>query len=284
MRAELENVYFSYHAEGKEILKGISLGIVEKTKTALMGRNGSGKTTLLKLLAGILKPRRGKVLIFTWEDRGEEPSSRLVGFAPERAEDYFFAPTVREEVEFYPKNMGLDYEKRARQAMEEVGISDLASRSPFSLSGGEGRLVSLASVLAGDPLVILMDEPTRGLQREGEKRVGKSIEKMDRTVLFSTHLSDFAYRFADEVALMKGGNILKKGKTRRVLAQSKLLEDLGLRVPAIVEWIEKNNGIAPPEKKDSPGSPEELARYLRKNLDVRKQILDEVCKNIRGGD
>ena len=234
----VRNLDFSYEDANKKAISNVSMKI-NKEVTALMGKNGSGKTTLLKLISGLLKPNKGEV---------EIGSENIVGFVPENPEDGFFENTVREEVEFFPKNLDLDYEKRTEEALRKLNITDLADRSPFTLSAGEMRKVSMASVLSGVQDVMVLDEPVKSLHRKGEKEIGKLLNNLKKstTIVFSTHNSDFAYEFADRVILLENGEILEDGDAKSVLSNREICNKAGLEVPDIVKWAEYK-GITPPK-------------------------------------
>ena len=235
MKAKLEDVNFTYEESDTKSIKDVDLSIREGKKYAIIGRNGSGKTTLLKILADLLEPDSGRIMFPESEKRP------VIGFSPEDPELGFFERTVKEEVEFYPKNLGLDHEKIAEETLEKVGISHLKNRSPYLLSSGQQRLVSIASVLSGLPDILVLDEPTHSLHRKGERMVGKVLNKLERTITFSTHSSDFAFEFADEVIVLHEGRILRVGKPREVLSEIKTLEKAGIRTPGIVNWTRKNS-------------------------------------------
>lgn len=208
---------------------------------AIMGKNGSGKSTLLKLMAGLLKPNRGKITI---QERGrliDLARPGLIGFAPESPEAYFFAPTVREEVEFFPKNLGLDYKTAASKAMRELGIYHLAHRSPFSLSAGQQRKVSIASILSGGPQIIILDEPTQGLHQSSQQEVGKILASLSQTIIFSTHNSDFAYQFAQRVAFLNHGKLLSEGEVLSELCDEEIVNKAGVQLPGMVKWAKRRS-------------------------------------------
>jgi|GEM_PF-904611 len=235
MKLYLEDIHFSYEKDGTETIRGVDLSIEEGNIYAFVGRNGSGKTTLLKIIAGLLEPDSGRM---KFPESEQEPE---IGFSPEDPELGFFERTVGEEVAFYPKNLGLDHEKIGEEMLERIGISHLKNRSPSLLSSGQQRLVSIASVLSGLPEILVLDEPTHSLHRKGEKMVGEVLNKLERTILFSTHSSDFAFEFADEVIVLHDGRVLRSGKPREVFSDIKTLKKAGIRTPGIVEWARKNS-------------------------------------------
>jgi len=236
---KMKDINFTYRKGETKSIKDANLSIKEGKKYALIGRNGSGKTTLLKIIAGLLEPDSGKITFPESEQRPE------IGFSPEDPELGFFERTVEEEVAFYPKNLGLDHEKIAEKTLEKVGITHLKGRSPSLLSSGQQRLVSIASVLSGFPEILVLDEPTHSLHRKGERMIGEVLNKLERTILFSTHSSDFAFEFADEVVVLYEGNILRIGEPRKVFSELETLEKAGIRAPGIVEWATKNSIAVP---------------------------------------
>ncbi len=238
---KVKNLHFAYPDSEKEIISGISLQVKRGATLAIMGKNGSGKSTLLKLMAGLLKPDRGKISIQQKDDSFDLTKPGMVGFAPERPEAYFFAPTVREEVEFFPKNLGLDFKTAASEAMSRLGIYHLSHRSPFSLSAGQQRKVSIASILSGGPQIIVLDEPTQGLHKSGEREVGKILNDLDRTVILSTHHSDFTYQFADRVAFLDNGKLLSEGKVFSELCDEDVANKAGIDLPGMVKWAKRHS-------------------------------------------
>lgn len=250
MNIRVKNLSFKYDTN---ILKDIDLQARENEVLGIMGKNGSGKTTLLKILAGLLDPDSGKVHYYK---RSKDPER---GFSPEDPELGFFSDTVKEEVEFYPENLGLEEKKRANDALEELGIQHLEEKTPFTLSAGQQRLVSIASVLSGEPDALILDEPTHGLNWENQKLVGESIRNIDKTLVLSTHSSDFAYKYTDKLAVMFNGKILCKGKTKDVMRKTELLKRTGIRIPGLINWAQENSVVPPPDDID------EAAKLVRED-------------------
>lgn len=226
-----KNLYFKYPRSEEYALRSVNLDFSEKKITGVMGENGSGKTTLLTLLARLLKPKKGEI----------EFEDQEIGFSPEDPELGFFARDVESEIGFYPKNRGLDQEKMTKMVLERLDISHLKERLPYILSSGQQRLVSLASVLSGDPDVIILDEPTHSLHKRGEKKIGKILKKINKTIIFSTHSSEFALNYADELVVMHEGRVLDKGKTQKILEDRDLLKKAGIRMPEIIKWAKKRS-------------------------------------------
>lgn len=234
MKISVENLSYSYPGMKYEALSNLSIKIEPDEKLAVMGNNGSGKTTFLKILAGILEPEKGKINI---ENSNSKLTSNIVTYTPENPKNGFFADTVKEEVEFFPKNLDRDFEKEGKRAMERVGIEHIGEKSPFSLSAGEEKKVSIASILSGNPQVLAIDEPARGLDRKGAREIGSLLKNLSRTVVFSTHSSDLAYEFADRVLILKDGKILETGNAKDVLSDMDTCKESGLQVPGKVKWL-----------------------------------------------
>ncbi len=220
------DVAFGY--DGRTVLSGVSFDVAAGEMLAVMGANGSGKTTLLRLLAGLREPDAGSI-----EAAGD------VGFAPEDPRAGLFAGTVADEVEFYPRNRGLDAAREAARAMRTLAVDELGDRNPLSLSAGEQRRVSIAAVLAGDPAVLTLDEPTAGLDGAGERQLGTVLSDLEAAVVVSTHESAFAYRFADRVAVLADGDVRRLGPPEAVLTDLDLLRDAGIRPPGLVTWANR---------------------------------------------
>jgi energy-coupling factor transporter ATP-binding protein EcfA2 len=230
---EVRDVRYGYPDGTGDALAGVSVDIGRGDVHALMGANGAGKTTLLKLLAGLREPSEGSIRV--------PDEEAVVGYAPENPRAGFFAETVADEVAFFPENRGLDVDRRVEAALDAMDVSHLAARTPLSLSGGEQRRVSIASVLAGDPAVVALDEPTSGLHAAAERELGELLAGLDRTVVFSTHESDFAFEYADRVTVLVDGGVLRTGGSREVLTDRELLCDAGIRVPGLVEWAARRS-------------------------------------------
>ncbi|MFT4889326.1 MAG: energy-coupling factor transporter ATP-binding protein EcfA2 [Halobacteriales archaeon] len=233
-RIEATDVHYAYPDGDREALAGATLEVAASEVHAIMGGNGAGKTTLLRLIADLHDPDAGRIEI------GEHAEAApVVGYAPENPKNGFFAESVEKEVAFFPSNRGLDVDERVDAALDAMGIGHLRDRMPLSLSGGEQRMASIASVLAGDPAVLALDEPTTHLHRHGERELGAVLTDLDRTVVLSTHDADFAFEFADTVSILREGSVAAAGDPRDVLADLELLAGAGIRAPGIVEWAQR---------------------------------------------
>lgn len=220
--------------DGRQVLADLSLDVERGETLAVMGPNGAGKTTLLKVMTDLLDATSGSVAV-----------DGRAGFAPEDPAAGLFAETVAAEVAFFPRNCGLDVEERRSSAMAALDVTHLARRDPHALSVGQQRRVSIAAVLAGDPDVLVLDEPTRGLDAAGESALAELLSDLDGTVVIATHAADFAYACADRVAVLKAGRLHRIGPARPVLSDVDALESAGIRPPGIVQWA-RQQGIDPP--------------------------------------
>lgn len=229
----------AFEYDDGRVLRDVSLTVRDGETMALMGANGTGKTTLLKLLAGLREP-----------DAGTIECDGTIGFAPEDPTAGLFAETVADEVAFFPRNRGLDARARAESAMREMNVYAFRDRDPYTLSVGEQRRVSIASILAGDPDVVALDEPTLGLDRGGERDLGDRLGRVDATVVFSTHAADFAYAVADRAAVLVDGTIRRTGPVRSILEDEDLLGEAGIRIPGMVTWARTAGVERPPANVD----------------------------------
>ncbi|MFA7184035.1 MAG: ABC transporter ATP-binding protein [Victivallales bacterium] len=193
---KLENIAFAYE-NGVEVLSDFSLALAKGEKLALTGSNGSGKTTILEIMVGLLKPQKGKV-IFAGTERTAEKDFQEVrirtGYLFQEADDQLFCPTVQEEIAFGLFNLGKTREKIPaiiNAALKHVGLEGFGSRITYQLSSGEKRLVALAALLAMEPEVLLLDEPTAELDKNAISRLKAILNGLDKTMLIVSHDNSF---------------------------------------------------------------------------------------------
>jgi len=230
---------------GIPALRGLSLEVRRGSRLCILGANGSGKSTLFLHFNGTLRPEGGAVLIdgrpAGYDRRALSVWRSRVGLVLQDPDDQLFAATVRQDASFGPLNLGLaEAEVRARveEALAVLGIAGLGDRPTHMLSFGQKRRAALAGILAMRPGILLLDEPTAGLDPEGSERLLANLERLNAagtTLVFSTHDIDLAYAWADEVAVLGDGRCLCQGATAEVLADAGLLERAGLRPPVILE-------------------------------------------------
>ncbi len=256
----VEDVWFAY--EGQEALRGVSLTAHEGEFIALMGRNGSGKSTLFKIISGLLRPHRGTVSLALpsgrWQSvRSLEDALPHVGFVTQDPARMLFQESVLDELRFTRRNHGLPEDPQADMALLDwLGIAHLAHRDPRDLSGGERQRVAIAAVLVADPRVIVLDEPTRGLdyvQKMALARLLRDLTSSGRTVIMATHDVELVARAADRVILMAEGEVVVDGNTREVMTESlifasqiaKLFRDPRLiTVDDVVHALRESRGVS----------------------------------------
>jgi cobalt/nickel transport system ATP-binding protein len=256
---ELHAAMFRYAESNTDALCGVELTVKRGTRLAIVGANGTGKSTLLLHLNGTLRPQRGRVYLCgqpaSYTRKGLVLWRSTVGVLFQDPDDQLFAATVEQDVSFGPLNQGLSDEEarqRASCALGTMGISHLAKRGPHTLSFGQKRRVALAGVLAMQPEVVVLDEPTAGLDHEGEQDISAALEQLSsqgKTLIVATHDLDFVLRFADEVAILIGGRVLVQGETLSVLGDDAIMKTAKLRMPLMlqVERCLQSVGVDPQE-------------------------------------
>ena len=216
------NLWYSY--DRTEALKNVSLGFEAGQIVALMGRNGSGKTTLLKNIMGLLRPQRGRIEVKGKDTRRADVQSlaRRVGYVPQNPDVLLFADTVAQEVAITRRNQGLPPEG-VDSLLARLELGRYRDAYPRDLSGGERQRVALAAILAGQPDVLLLDEPTRGLdyvQKETLSRMLKDLSREGKTVVMTTHDVELVAQCADRVVILGNGQVIIDARTREAMRQS----------------------------------------------------------------
>lgn len=252
MGIHLQEVSYTYQAgtpfEGRALF-GLDLEIVDGSYTALIGHTGSGKSTILQLLNGLNIPTSGSVIVddmvinATSDKKGIKQVRKKVGLVFQFPESQVFDETVLKDVAFGPQNFGIsqeEAEKIAREKLALVGISEeLFERSPFELSGGQMRRVAIAGILAMEPNVLVLDEPTAGLDPAGRQElmnIFKQLHANGMTIVLVTHLMDDVANYADWVYVMEKGKLIRSGKPRDVFQEVEFLETIKLGVPKITKF------------------------------------------------
>ena len=255
MGIALENVSFTYQ-EGTPLastaLSDVSLTIEDGSYTALIGHTGSGKSTILQLLDGLLVPSQGSVRVFdtlitsTSKNKDIRQIRKQVGLVFQFAENQIFEETVLKDVAFGPQNFGVseeDAEQIAREKLDLVGIDEsLYNRSPFELSGGQMRRVAIAGILAMEPAILVLDEPTAGLDPLGRKELMNLFKKLHQsgmTIVLVTHLMDDVAEYANQVYVMEKGRLVKFGKPSDVFQDVVFMEEVQLGVPKITAFCKR---------------------------------------------
>jgi cobalt/nickel transport system ATP-binding protein len=244
---ETRDLTYSYSSGSAKALDGINFIAPRNARIAVLGSNGAGKSTLFKHFNGIFRPTSGSVLI-----RGESISRtnirevrKFVGIVFQNADDQIFSPTVEQDVAFGPTNLGLDEETihhRVHEALRIMGIEDLCDRVPHHLSGGEKKRVAIAGAIAMEPEVLVLDEPTAGLDPKGIHDLLGFINDLKKssgmTVIFSTHDVSLVPEIADYIYVMNKGRIVAQGTIAEVFIQTELLKSVRLDVPLYPKLIQ----------------------------------------------
>jgi cobalt/nickel transport system ATP-binding protein len=230
---------------GIPALSGLSLTIERGKRLAILGPNGAGKTTLLLHLNGTLRPQSGRVLLngepVGYSRAGLTAWRRRVGLVLQDPDDQLFAASVFEDVSFGPLNLGLSEpqaRERVNEALAALRIADLADRATHMLSGGQKKRVAIAGAVAMRPDVLLLDEPTAGLDQDACGHLLTVLEALSAagtTLVFTTHDVDLAYTLADDVALFSGGKVIARGSAETVLAGCEAMAAAHLRPPLLLE-------------------------------------------------
>ncbi|MEE0980666.1 MAG: energy-coupling factor transporter ATPase [Acutalibacteraceae bacterium] len=235
----------------------INVDIEEGELVGIIGHTGSGKSTLVQHFNGLLKPENGQIIVDgkdIWKDKKSTREARFkVGLCFQYPEYQLFEETVYKDISFGPKNMGLKEEeihKRVLLAAEYVGLKkELLEKSPFDLSGGEKRRAAIAGVIAMQPKVLILDEPTAGLDPKGRDRILEMIksyrERTGSTVLLVSHSMEDVAKIATKVLVMNKGQVEMYGTVDEVYSHSEELRNIGLNVPQVSKVFEilKNNGM-----------------------------------------
>ena len=239
---EVEDVYFTYPS-GVEALKGVSLKIHDGEFIAIMGQNGAGKTTLVKHFNGLLKPTKGRVLVDGVETTKVSVATlaRNVGFVFQNPDHQLFSETVEDEVAFALKNFGFKedvIERRITWALNLLGLAQYRETSPFMLSGGERKRVALASVLAWDPKILILDEPTIGQDYQQKEKLRQFIIQMKtqrKTTIIVTHDVEFVAECNPRVILMRDGKIVADGEAKKILTNTETLYRASIVPPQVTQ-------------------------------------------------
>lgn len=254
MSIQVEDLTYIY-SEGtpfeKVALKAVNLTIEEGSFTGIIGHTGSGKSTLIQMFNGLLKPSKGKILINNQDIHAEGVNKKAirqqVGLVFQYPEYQLFEMTVYDDVAYGPKNLGLEGEQlknRIEESLRAVGVDEaMWKKSPFELSGGQKRRVAIAGVLAMNPKILILDEPTAGLDPKGREELFKQLQMMHKTlnitiVLISHSMEDVA-RYAEKLIVLHDGSKVFDDVTREVFKHRQKLEEIGLGVPQIRHIVEE---------------------------------------------
>ncbi|CDO18481.1 energy-coupling factor transport system ATP-binding protein [Streptococcus gallolyticus] len=255
MGITLESVNYTYQAgtpfEGRALFD-INLSIKEGSYTAFIGHTGSGKSTIMQLLNGLNVPTEGAVIVddikITADSKNKDikPVRKKVGLVFQFPESQLFEETVLKDVAFGPQNFGVSIEEAeqlAREKLAMVGISEeFFEKNPFELSGGQMRRVAIAGILAMEPEVLVLDEPTAGLDPKGRRELMslfKELHQNGMTIVLVTHLMDDVANYADYVNVLEGGKLVRSGYPKEVFQDVDFLESKQLGVPKITKFAQQ---------------------------------------------
>jgi len=238
-----KNLFYAYEGSGVEVLKDINLEVNQGEFVAIIGQNGAGKTTLVKHFNGILKPTRGKVFIegVNTKERTIAELSKDVGYIYQNPDHQIFCPTVEEEIAFGPKNLGLSEDiikQRAEEALKLSGLEDVRKIPPSVLGLGERRKVSLASVMSMRPRLLILDEPTTGVDWKTSIDFMEAVRKLNEkghTIIMITHNMRIVARYAKRTVVLCNGEVLLDASTRKVFSQTEKLKTTFLMPPQITQ-------------------------------------------------
>lgn len=230
-----------YSYDHREVLQGIDLCVREREFVALLGSNGSGKTTLAKHFNGLLRPGRGKVLLNGCDTTANTlfDMGQVVGYVFQNPDQQIFCDTVFEEVAYGLKLRGLTEEEmllRVSEALQAVGLAGCEGEDPFSLSKGQRQRVAVASILAIKPKVLVLDEPTTGLDYKDQRQMMELVKKLNQaghTIVMITHTMWVVAEYAHRVILLDAGNVLADGNTREIFSEEKVLARAAVKPPLI---------------------------------------------------
>ena len=264
-------------------LQSINVKIPSGSIIGIIGHTGSGKSSLIQLIAGLIMPSEGSVSLdgMVWGDKKSYVNLRKkVGVVFQYPEYQLFEETVEKDIAFGPKNFGFQDEQikvLVKDAMDLVHLpyDQYAKRSPFELSGGQMRRVAIAGVIAYQPDILILDEPTAGLDPKGRKEILAMIKRMHHTrkmtTLFVSHSMDEVANLADQLFVLHDGKIVLQGEPKYVFQQSEHLQQIGLDIPEITRFIQKlNEKLSPPIPLDC-FSMDELETHIMMRLQKGKK-------------
>ncbi len=282
MEVEFSNVRYIYNQNTpleKTALNDISITLNENKIHGIIGPSGSGKTTLVELINALLLPTKGMVTVGDFAIKPRKMPFNVnklrfnVGLVFQFPEEQFFNSTVKKEIGFamtYFQYKVKEIDKRVVDALKMVGLDEsYLDRNPFYLSNGEKRKIAIASILVFNPQVIILDEPTVGLDYHGKKMLIKNIrmlrDKYNKTIIICTHDVDMLYPLVDNIIVLNKGQVLLEGNREEVFNQTSVLAANNIKIPRIVEFINKVNnkkGIKLPSRTDIKDLIKDIYRHV----------------------
>ncbi|KAF5091152.1 Cobalt import ATP-binding protein CbiO [anaerobic digester metagenome] len=236
---KIDKLNYAY-PDGHQAIRDINLTIEEGESIALVGANGAGKSSLFKLIVGVSEIKEGSIIVdeLAVGKKTLKDIRRRVGMVFQNPDDQLFMTKVYDDIAFGPRNELLDehvVEERVVNAMEQLGIIHLRDRMPHRLSGGEKRVIAIASVLAMDPRVILFDEPTSFLDPQARRNVINTLDSLKMTKIIATHDLDMALDICDRVIILHHGSVFADGRVKDILLDEALLSQCHLELPLCMQ-------------------------------------------------
>ena len=241
---KFENVSFGYEKE-IPVIKNLSFSIKDGDTIGLIGANGAGKSTIMKLLLGLLQ-HKGHIIVDSLEvEKKNYPEIRKkLGYVLQDSDNQMFMPTVYEDMMFAHMNYGFtrdEAEKRVDETLKKLGLMELKHRHNHKISGGEKRMAAIATILAMDPEVILMDEPSTALDPMNRRTLINTIKQLPQTKIIASHDLDMILETCNRVILLNHGEIIADGKTKELLTNRKLLEANRMELPLCLQHTVPDN-------------------------------------------
>ena len=239
IHVDIENVSFEYEC-GKTVLKDINLHLNEHDSIGLIGENGVGKSTLLKMLVGLNLDFSGsiKVMDIPVEKKTLGKVREKIGYVFQDSDSQLFMSTAYEDIAFAPRNYGLseaDVRERVEYALKLTGIEHLRDKHIYKMSGGEKKLVSIATILSMTPDIILMDEPSNALDPRNRRALINILNSFDHLKIIASHDLDMILDTCETTVLLSGGQIIAMGPTEEILSNKELMEANGLELPLCMQ-------------------------------------------------
>ena len=242
----IKNLSYTY-PDGTHALKNVNMEILKGQKVAIMGPNGAGKSTLFSHFNGLTEPKSGYLEIdgkkMEYDKKTLLEIRQKVGIVFQDPNDQLFAPTVKEDVAFGPMNLGLSYEeveKRVDEALTLVGMEKFKDKTPHHLSGGQQKRVAIAGIIAMKPEIMILDEPTAGLDPQGVDKVLDILNNLNKegmTIVISSHDIEMVNGFAEKIFVLNEGEILASGDKNEIFSNKELLKEAHLKAPITTEIL-----------------------------------------------
>jgi cobalt/nickel transport system ATP-binding protein len=273
---EAKGLYYTY-ADGTKALENLDITIKKGKVTALLGGNGAGKSTLFLNLNGILKPSSGEILyqgkVIDYSRKGLKSLRKAIGLVFQDPDTQLFSASVYQDVSFGPINLGLEEEEiryRVRRALERTGMFELQHKPTHCLSFGQKKRVAIAGILAMEPEVVILDEPTAGLDPMGVSEIMKLLtemkEQMGISIIIATHDIDIVPLYCDDVYVMDKGKIILKGTPKQIFKEAEILRSVHLRLPRVAHLMEILQKEDKFEFEDSAATISEARKLLKRYL------------------